>query len=212
MLPDSLVAGFSIVLLAALLLVNIYNIGTTRKSPRPVRRSSRRAEETNYFYLAAFGTLVFGVDSLLFPFIALTGFLSFVNAFPFRIAFLFDEVVQVGGLALLTAGYSLFAWSVIARGRYAVSWDMPEDHKLVTWGPYRCVRHPSYLAYTLMFLGLVLTWLNLLAVPGLIGIIGYYRVIDSEEKILLERFGDEYRRYQERTGRLLPRPRKRQQT
>lgn len=152
--------------------------------------------------------MVFWADSLLFPFIVFTGFLSFLNAFPLRIVFPHDSIVQIGGLLLLATGYCLFGWSVIVRGRYAVSWDMPKDHRLVTWGPYRYVRHPSYLGYFLMFLGLVLAWLNLLAVPSLIAMPGYHYLIDNEEKILTERFGDEYRRYQETTGRLFPRLKK----
>jgi len=209
MLPDSLVAGFSVILLIAFMLVNIYNLSRMRKFPRqPANRSSIRASESSYFYLAAFGTVVFAADSLLFPFIVSTGFLSFLNNSPFRIVFLYDSIVQVIGLILLATGYGIFAWSIIARGRYAVSWDMPKDHKLVTWGPYRYVRHPSYLSYFLMFLGIVLTWLNLLTIPCLIAIPGYYYATNNEERILIERFGDEYRRYQEETARFLPRRRK----
>jgi len=152
--------------------------------------------------------MVFWLDSLLFPFIAFTGFLPFLNGFPLRIIFRYDSIVQVVGLTLLTGGYALFMWSVVARGRYAVSWDMRENHKLVTWGPYRFVRHPSYLAYFLMFPGLLLSWLNLLAVPSLIAVPGYYYVVGNEEKILVERFGDEYRSYQEKTGRFFPRLRR----
>lgn len=152
--------------------------------------------------------MIFGAESLLFPTIALTGFLSFLNSFPFRIGFQHDSIVQIIGLTLLTSGYVLFWLSIIARGQYAVSWDMPDGHRLVTCGPYRYVRHPSYLAYSLMFLGFVLAWLNLLAVPSLISIPGYYLMTGIEEKILIERFGDEYRTYQEKTGRLFPRLRK----
>ncbi len=208
MLPDTSVAAFSIALLAAHALINIRNITTRRVHIGQPRRSSIRPVQSPYFHLAGFGTLIFGAESLLFPTIALTGFLSFLNSFPFRIGFQHDSIVQIIGLTLLTSGYVLFWLSIIARGQYAVSWDMPDGHRLVTWGPYRYVRHPSYLAYSLMFLGFVLAWLNLLAVPSLISIPGYYLMTGIEEKILIERFGDEYRTYQEKTGRLFPRLRK----
>jgi len=205
MLPDSLVASFSASLLIAFWIINIHNLIKTQKTHRkPLKPSSIRPTESFHIYFAGFGTLVFWIDSILLPFITFTGFLSFLNTFPLRIVFQYDSIVQVGGLILLTAGYALFSWSVIARGRYAVSWDMRDDHKLVSWGPYRYVRHPSYLAYFLMFLGLVLTWLNLLTVLSLIAIPGYVPLAYNEEKILIERFGDEYRRYQEETGRFLP--------
>ncbi len=205
MLPDTVIAAFSIALLAVHALINIRNIATRRVHVGQTRRSSIRPVQSPHFHLGGFGTLIFGVESLVFPIIALTGFLSVLNSFPFRIGFQHDSIVQIIGLALLIIGYVLFWLSVIARGQYAVSWDMPEGHRLVTWGPYRYVRHPSYLAYSLMFLGFVLAWLNLLSVPSLIGVPGYYFMAGIEEKVLIERFGNEYLRYQEKTGRFFPR-------
>ena len=102
------------------------------------------------------------------------------------------------------SGVLVFTWSVLSRGRYAVSWAMPEDHVLVTWGPYRYIRHPSYLVYHLMVIGLLLTWLNLVAVVPLIAIPGYISIVPVEEDLLVHRFGDEYLRYMERTGRFIP--------
>jgi len=111
---------------------------------------------------------------------------------------------QIVGLVLTGAGYFLFIWSVIARARYAVSWAMTENHRLVTWGPYRYVRHLSYLGYFLMFLGLFFTWPNFLTLFPLIAIPGYVRVTVEEERFLLLRFGDQFLEYQRRTGRFIP--------
>jgi protein-S-isoprenylcysteine O-methyltransferase Ste14 len=108
------------------------------------------------------------------------------------------------GVALETIGYFLFLWSVFERGRYATSWEMYEDHKLVTSGPYHYVRHPSYLAYFLLFFGLFFLLLNLVALIPLVAIPGYVRITKYEEQLLVERFGSEYVEYQERTGRFLP--------
>jgi protein-S-isoprenylcysteine O-methyltransferase Ste14 len=86
---------------------------------------------------------------------------------------------------------------------------MSQDHRLVTWGPYKYVRHPSYLAYFFLFFGFFLTWLNIAAIPCFAAIPGYVLNIDTEEKMLIERFGDEYMSYQRRTGRFFPLIRKR---
>jgi len=115
------------------------------------------------------------------------------------------EVVRAFGIVFFVAGSALFIWSVLARGRYSVSWSMPVDQKLVTWGPYRYVRHPSYTGYFLMFIGLFLIWFNLLAAVPLLGIIGYVKMSYREEKMLVLRFGDAYLEYQKNTGRFLPR-------
>ncbi len=103
------------------------------------------------------------------------------------------------------SGFFLFQWSVVARGMYSVSWAMGEDHRLVTWGPYRYVRHPSYLGYFLMFVGLLLTWLNPVALMPLMAIPGYVKVAATEEELLVMRFGEEYLKYQKAVGRFLPR-------
>lgn len=108
------------------------------------------------------------------------------------------------GLLSMIFGYAIFIWSVLARGRYAMSWQMPADHKLVNWGPYRCVRHPSYLGYYLMFIGFALLWHNALALVPLIAIPGYVLIARREEEMLVARFGEAYVQYQKRVGRFLP--------
>lgn len=80
-----------------------------------------------------------------------------------------------------------------------------KDAFLVTTGPYRWVRHPFYLAFSLAvvadslatancFLALTGGWLLLLLVLR----------TKKEEENLVERFGYDYRRYMERTGRFFP--------
>jgi len=65
-------------------------------------------------------------------------------------------VSQIIGLFLFFIGCLLHAWSVMVRGRYATSWSMRENHKLITEAPYSLVRHPSYLAYMLLIVGITL--------------------------------------------------------
>lgn len=80
------------------------------------------------------------------------------------------------------------------------------DHQLVTSGPYRWIRHPLYTFGGIFFLALTLLsglwWLLIFLVPGWVGLA--WRV-QFEEANLLNRFGDEYRAYMQRTGRFLPR-------
>ena len=80
-------------------------------------------------------------------------------------------------------------------------------HALVTHGPYRWVRHPLYAAGLLLLtsLGLVaasgfLLVASALGVGALLAV-----VIPREEAHLVAAFGEDYRRYQATTGRLLPR-------
>jgi protein-S-isoprenylcysteine O-methyltransferase Ste14 len=80
------------------------------------------------------------------------------------------------------------------------------DHALVTTGPYRWIRHPLYTtgAVLLLAIGLMAAnWFVLLF--ALVAIVALrLAVIPVEERELVNKFGDEYRRYMARTGRLLP--------
>lgn len=82
------------------------------------------------------------------------------------------------------------------------------DHALVTTGPYRWVRHPLYATGGMLFLGVGLmagNWFILLF-TALALVLIRFAVVPPEEEALVAKFGDAYREYQGRTGRLLPVP------
>lgn len=78
--------------------------------------------------------------------------------------------------------------------------------QLVTRGPYRWVRHPLYVMGLISYLGFALlaeNWfIALLSV--LVFLILSIRTPKEEAK-LVEKFGDDYRVYMQRTGRFVPR-------
>jgi protein-S-isoprenylcysteine O-methyltransferase Ste14 len=154
--------------------------------------------------IAGVGTFAYFFEALVYLLLVFTGFTNLLRGVPLYFNSLLIPYMQVSGLLLTGAGYWFFIWSVIVRGQYATSWDMPENQKLVTWGPYKYVRHPSYLGYFLMFFGLFFIWPNLFTLFPLFAIPGYFRVAFKEEKLLVQRFGDEYVTYQKRTGRFIP--------
>lgn len=83
-----------------------------------------------------------------------------------------------------------------------------QEHRLVTAGPYRWIRHPLYTIATMFFLGLALMIDSLLTgLLALAAILILARRTDSEEQNLIAKFGDEYRAYMARTGRFLPKVR-----
>ena len=82
-----------------------------------------------------------------------------------------------------------------------------EGHKIVETGIYKIIRHPAYLGYLAVMLGIGLVlgnWVGLTAmvVFPFLGIL--YR-IHVEESVLLGYFGSAYQEYANRTKRLLPR-------
>lgn len=84
------------------------------------------------------------------------------------------------------------------------------NHTLVTTGPYRYVRHPFYVVFALAVTADSLVTDN--AFLALTGLTAFGLIIlrtRTEEEKLIERFGEEYRRYMSRTARFLPRFRSR---
>ena len=183
--------------------VNLHNILVTHK--REDRgKSIAEVEHPAGFVVsvAALGTGVYFVEVFLFQLLVFSGYGFVLWSFPLQLPS--SVYVQFIGVVLTVTGYFVFIWSVGARGRYSVSWAMPEDQKLVTWGPYRYVRNPSYLGYFLMFFGLFLVWSNVFTVFPFLAIPGYYRVAVEEEGLLEKRFGEAYVEYRKKTGRFIP--------
>jgi len=79
------------------------------------------------------------------------------------------------------------------------------EHTLVTTGPYRWVRHPLYSAAGLAVVADSLVTANwYLALTGALVFVLIVIRTAREEENLIRRFGDDYRRYMEKTGRLFP--------
>lgn len=112
------------------------------------------------------------------------------------------------GVGVALAGFALLQWAQNALGK---SWSdaprMIKEQALVTSGPYQFIRHPIYAAFILI-LGSTLfvsaNWLIGLAWTGMT-MLEIASRISFEEKLMVEYFGDQYREYMQRTGRLLPR-------
>lgn len=116
-------------------------------------------------------------------------------------------------LRILGGGASLLALLHLVRvhralGRHwSASLRVREDHSLVTTGPYARVRHPMYTALISNMLCLSLLSANLIIIlPRALQISLLLLRMGKEESMMLARFGEEYRAYMRRTGRLLPRP------
>lgn len=115
--------------------------------------------------------------------------------------------IRLAGVPLAIAGVALFKWMFLHLGLNVTSTSMPRAQAtLVTSGPYRWVRHPMYSAVLLLVLAVTLLTANLVVALG--GLAMFALLIARsrvEEQRLVEKFGDAYRAYQQRTGRVVPR-------
>jgi protein-S-isoprenylcysteine O-methyltransferase Ste14 len=112
------------------------------------------------------------------------------------------------------AGLAIFAVGIILqsaafgtlRGFYTSRLGIQPEHRLVTRGPYRWVRHPGYLSNLLCLTGMALA-LSSLAGLGLTAFSALLILsrIGHEEEMLLAEFGEEYQAYKQETEwRLVP--------
>ena len=110
------------------------------------------------------------------------------------------------GVVLGITSVGLFAWTHAALGRFWSPYlQLRPGHQLIAHGPYARIRHPMYSAILgwMMSLGLVAAnWIPF-AFAALSGL-NFMLRMQGEEKMMLQQFGDEYRAYMKRTGRLLP--------
>lgn len=132
-------------------------------------------------------------------------FVPLVNDFLVLIRFIRPgPMLEFTGLFLFCGGVLLNGWSRFVRKDMASSWDMTDDHRLVTTGPYGWIRHPSYSSYLICILGVNFLIPSLFSILLLMGIPAYYSISLHEEELLISQFGDEYRQYMQQTGRFIP--------
>lgn len=112
------------------------------------------------------------------------------------------------GVALYVPSLALLAWVHWTLGtNFSHRLRIRADHRLVTEGPYRWVRHPMYTAFLMLAASYALVTAHLwfaALVPGMILAVVLSRT-PREEAMLEARFGEAWHAYRARTGALLPR-------
>jgi protein-S-isoprenylcysteine O-methyltransferase Ste14 len=110
---------------------------------------------------------------------------------------------MAGGVACAVLMY----WTLNSLGRNLTDTVVTRQNAtLVTNGPYRWVRHPFYVTAALLMASVtVLTanWLIRLASLTVLALLAFRT--PKEERLLIERFGQQYKDYMARTNRFFPR-------
>ncbi len=143
------------------------------------------------------------------PAFALLGLaMGFIPAWDDRHHFLTfgGEALRWAGVALYALGTALRLWPVVALGsRFSGLVAIQPGHELLTTGPYRTIRHPSYLGLMIGSLGWALAFRSgsglVIAALTLLPLLAR---IDAEERLLQSHFGAEYDAYRARTWRMIP--------
>ena len=187
---------FSIIYIIGLVTGSIIRVWYSRQYKQD-RKSILRNEGIIVTLLASF----WGITILL-PFLTMfTRWLDFV-----------DYTLPVWA-SITGAGIFIFAMWLLRRSHtdlgsnWLIATETKDTQKLVTEGVFRYIRHPMYAAHLLWGIAQALLITNWIAgLSSLVIFIPLYLLrVRLEEKVMLARFGDEYRAYLHRTGRIIPR-------
>lgn len=166
-----------------------------------------------YFWFWVFFSVLLLVFTLIRPHpYRFTRFLAFVSLLglifhnadrwfvdPFSVRQIVSWIFLAGSLFLAVHGFTLIKTEGNPTG------DFEDTTNLITRGAYRFIRHPLYSSLLLFGLGAFLKGPSLLG-GGLVGALfmGVILTARIEEKHNLERFGEEYQQYMDKTKRFIP--------
>jgi len=122
----------------------------------------------------------------------------------------YDIPAWAGWIGVATFGIALWLlWRSHADlgQNWRVAAELRKEHKLVTSGVFRYMRHPMYSAHWLWGVAQALLIQNWIAgLASLVIFLPLYLLrVRREEQMMLAQFGEEYRSYMNRTNRIFPR-------
>ena len=110
------------------------------------------------------------------------------------------------GFAIGLASLGFWSWTQVALGKeWSPQLQLRKEHHLVTTGPYARIRHPLYTAMIGYGTSLALVTANWLFIIFAIIAAGLtFARVPKEEQMLIQKFGENYKAYMQRTGRFFP--------
>jgi protein-S-isoprenylcysteine O-methyltransferase Ste14 len=118
------------------------------------------------------------------------------------------------GYGLVVPGAALFAFSLWLFRRshkdlgrqWSAALEVREGHRVVRNGVYRTIRHPMYASFWLWASAQACLLPNVAAAfSGLVAVaVLFFARVRFEEQMMIETFGEDYRRYMQETKRIVP--------
>lgn len=113
-----------------------------------------------------------------------------------------------GTLCVFVGLYIRFA-GILTAGKsftHMVQYEKRKEHKLITHGIYKYIRHPGYLGFFVFAVGTQIALKNVISTLGFIFVLWHFFSdrIKSEEQALIYMFPGEYEAYRKRTPTYIP--------
>ena len=142
------------------------------------------------------------IGRIMLPYLAIAIALTIIFPAIFTFGEPVREPLMIAGIIVLAIGLVFYLFTVIRM--------LPgiRANVLVTGGTYRLCKNPLYSALILFIvpgLGLLLnSWIVLTA--SILAYVVFRKYIHVEEELLERLFGDEFRKYRDKTSRFFPNP------
>ncbi|MCD4847393.1 MAG: isoprenylcysteine carboxylmethyltransferase family protein [Candidatus Aegiribacteria sp.] len=171
------------------------------RMPHNLRYKKTKKVKSNNTKREKFLVFIAGIGMMLMPMICI--FTPWLDSFNMDL----PDPVRWIGLTGFGFGLVLF-WRVHKTlGRnWSPILEIRRNHKLITDGPYKYIRHPMY---TQIWIWVICQWLVLSNwIVGIVGVLAwtilYIIRIPEEEKMMIEEFGQQYEDYITRSKRIIP--------
>ncbi|MFX1298500.1 MAG: methyltransferase family protein [Promethearchaeota archaeon] len=191
----ALVVYRNLIFLLAIIILNVYAFLDAL-----IRPITEKKEEGRY-------QLILSLLFFLQPFYLILPFIE--NEFFISVYFDIWNIFVISyiGIVILIISVLIGLVSRIQIGRYGSGLlVIEENHKLISSGIYKYIRHPIYLGGILGMFGFALAFRS--CITAFVFLILFFWVykkrMDQEERLLEAEFGEKYREYMNRTNRLIP--------
>jgi len=111
------------------------------------------------------------------------------------------------GAIMMVSGIGIRIWAIKTLGKhFTATVTLTDDHQVISTGPYKLVRHPSYLGAFMAIVGCPVFLNAFLATlfSFIFMTIAYVIRITVEEKMLSSYFGKSYEKYKRKTKMIIP--------
>lgn len=135
---------------------------------------------------------------------------EFIKKFRTKLGFIAGLIVILFSKESVPLDYFIYGTVMVILGESIRIWSagyLKKTKKVVSSGPYRFTRNPLYIGSFFILIGFMLIIRNIYIAVVLIPLflIVYPFTIRKEEKHLLKKFGDEFKKYMEQVPRIIPR-------
>ena len=180
------------------ILLSIYSLIRIIYAKGSTKRINKKSKNDTFEIIKAF---IAFLGMVLIPLLSV--FTSFLDIFRFKFPLIIIYFSIIGKI------FNIYFFYIIHK-QLGDNWspilEIKKNQKLIKDGVYKYIRHPMYTQHWLwIILQGILLDNYFVEIFGIItfGFL-YFTRINKEEELMIEEFGEEYKKYMENTGRLLP--------